>query len=133
MSLTEAEIAVLLALYVLGGKGTAKKISEITKIDVQVVRNTLRRLRLKGLVKAHKTVIGGALIFPVIASVSPEEKPESREVSYELAKDFESISSKYRDSILKWASGLNIGSIEELRELLEKRKKEIQQSKRGTE
>ncbi|MEM2550147.1 MAG: hypothetical protein QW689_07020, partial [Nitrososphaerota archaeon] len=64
---------------------------------------------------------------------SPEEKPESREVSYELAKDFESISSKYRDSILKWASGLNIGSIEELRELLEKRKKEIQQSKRGTE
>ncbi|MEM1699976.1 MAG: helix-turn-helix domain-containing protein, partial [Desulfurococcaceae archaeon] len=83
MSLSETEVPVLLALYVLGGKGTAKKISEITKIDAQVVRNTLRRLRLKGLVKVHRTVAGGALLLPVIASVDQREKLESRELVYE--------------------------------------------------
>ncbi|MEM1830472.1 MAG: helix-turn-helix domain-containing protein [Zestosphaera sp.] len=133
MSLSETEVAVLLALYVIGGKGTAKKISEITKIDAQVVRNTLRRLRLKGLVRVHRTVAGGALLLPVVASLDQKEKPESREMVYELADTFENILSKYEDSILKWARELGIESIEELRRLLEERRKSILLSPGGTE
>ncbi|MEM1606236.1 MAG: helix-turn-helix domain-containing protein [Desulfurococcaceae archaeon] len=133
MSLSETEVPVLLALYVLGGKGTAKKISEITKIDAQVVRNTLRRLRLKGLVKVHRTVAGGALLLPVIASVDQREKLESRELVYELADTLENILSKYKDSVLRWAKELGIENIEELRKLLEERRKTIQQSPGETE
>lgn len=133
MSLSGAEIAVLLALYVLGNRGTAKRIAEITKMDAQVVRNTLRKLRMKELVRTHKATAGRALLLPVLASVAQEEAPEGREVVYELARDIDTIFKEHKDSILKWARELGIGSIEELRRLLEQRREEVQSRGEGTE
>ncbi|MEM3346559.1 MAG: hypothetical protein QXR36_03930, partial [Desulfurococcaceae archaeon] len=91
------------------------------------------RLRLKGLVKVHRTVAGGALLLPVIASVDQREKLESRELVYELADTLENILSKYKDSVLRWTKELGIENIEELRKLLEERRKTIQQSPGETE
>lgn len=113
----------------LGNKGTAKKIAEVSGIDVQVVRNTLRRLIQKGLVKTYRPTVGKALIFPVIASVGEEKKTEGREILYELVTEIDEVFSTYKDSIMKWASKLGIRSIDEVRELIEKRKEEIHRSK----
>lgn len=121
MSLTRSEVAVVLALYVLGGRGTAKQVAELTKMDVQVVRNAFSRLRSKGLVRSCKT-IGGALLLPVMASA-----PRGREVPYELAKDIDSIFEEYRDSIVSWMKELGIESVEKLREMLEERRKHLKQ------
>lgn len=132
MTLSRTEIAVLLALYVLGNKGTAKSIADITKMDAQVVRNALRKLRMKELVNTHRMIAGRALLFPMLASVEQEGTPESREVVYELAKDIDTIFKEHKDSILKWARELGIESIEELRKLLEQRREEIQLHEEGT-
>lgn len=126
MSLSGSEVAVLLALYVLGNTGTAKEIAAVTKMDAQVVRNTLRKLMQKGLVRACKATAGRALLFPVVASV-----PRGREVVYELAKDIDTILRDYSDSILRWAGGL-VGSIDELKRVLEQKKEELQSHKGKT-
>lgn len=123
--LTKSEVATLLALYVLGGTGTAKEVADVSGMNVQVVRNAFTKLKEKGLVRKLKAV-GGALLIPVMASVRG-----GREVPYELVvKDLDTILREYRDSIVDWMEDLGIKSIEELKELLEKRKKELEEARK---
>lgn len=123
--LTKSEVATILSLYVLGGTGTAKEVAEISGMNVQVVRNAFTKLKEKGLVRKLKAV-GGALLIPVMASVRG-----GREVPYELAvEDLDTLLREYRDSIVEWMEDLGIKSIEELKELLEKRRREVEEARK---
>lgn len=128
LKLTKSEVATILSLYVLGGSATAREVAEISGMNIQVVRNAFIKLKEKGLVRKLKAV-GGALLIPVMASVRG-----GREVPYELVvKDIDTILRDYRDSIVEWMEDLGIKSVEELKELLEKRRREIEEARKRSQ
>lgn len=81
------------------------------------MRNTLLKLRDKGLVKITGGIGSGLFGGSVTASYSGKEKV------YELTKSFDEIFEEYRKGFEKWARDLGIEP-ERLRQMIEEKKKE---------
>ncbi|BDC17561.1 hypothetical protein [Acidianus sp. HS-5] len=125
--LTPAECAVAVSvdiLYKAGRPTTPRGIANFLREDVQTVRNTLERLRKKG-------VVISSLAFGLSGLARMEEsfKITGREKIYRLVEDVEVVLRDHQE-ILDWAKvSLGIKTAEELIEYINKRAEELKREK----
>jgi len=120
--LNDSEIVTIIALYILGGKGYTDSIAEKAKMDVQYVRNILRKLEMKGVVRALRKTPGSEL-FAVAASVSSGEV-KGRRVIWMLSKDFMETVEEYKEDFERYAKKIGM-SLDELIKKIEGMRSEM--------